>query len=232
MNNLSYKKGVIDQNKDTYLLKRETEAFQTILVLNIYTKYRQSKIVLPQDKTHNLYVGLFVDGEGIVNGTYIKKVESNYIVLSSFPLKEGSVKLSFKCKLTSKQRWLDWDKKTWKDKVEESSDKINFQSFKRADDYYLRVKNYYDAGCKRKNYYVFKDELSIERLNCGDYRNPLPIDDTLYCDQYKNYLDPESELFCGFYQNGVPKEGPLSCNQSQNYTESLGNLNCDENQLG
>lgn len=236
MNKLSYKKGVIDQNyKNTnnYLLKREPDTFQTILVLNVYTKYRQSKITLPQEKSHKLYAGLFVDGEGIINGTYIKKAESNYIVLSTFVLKEGLVKLSFKCKLTSKQRWLDWSKETWQDKIEESSDKIDFKSFKRADDYYLRVKNYYDSGCKSPNYYVFKDPPApVEKLNCGDYRNDLPIDDTLYCDQYKNYLDPESELFCGFYQNGEPKEGPINCQQYQNFSTIISQENCEDAIVG
>jgi hypothetical protein len=236
MNYSAYKKGVIDQNyknSNNYLLKRESDTFLTIYQITIDCKYRQSKIFLSAAQISNLYVGLFVDGDGIINGTYIKKVESNYIVLSTFILKEGSVKLSFKCKLTSKQRWLDWNKETWKNKIEESSEKINFKEFKRADNYYLRVKNYYDAGCKRKNYYVYKDPPTpLQSLNCGDYANPLDPSDTLYCGQYKNGLDPEGPLFCGFYQNGEDSQGNLACQQYQNSNGILSQENCDEIETG
>lgn len=242
MNYTEYKKGIIDQNyknSNDYLLKREPTTLSTIYTTTVYFGnnpppkyessggYRQNKIKLSPAQLSNLYVGLFVDGEGIINGTYIKKVEANYILLSSFILKEGLIKLSFKCKLTSKQRWLDWDQETWKNKIEESNSKFDFKEFKRTDSYYLRVKNHYDAECKRKRYFVYKDPPVVPvNLECGDYVNDLPIDDTLYCDQYKNYLDPEAELFCGFYQNGEPSEGPIFCSQYQNHKEIEDNLNC------
>jgi hypothetical protein len=231
MNYLDYKKGVIDQNKknlEGYLLNREPDAFLTIFEISVFIRYRQSKIQLSSAQVSNLYPGLFVDGEGIVNGTYIKKIESNNVFLSGFILKQGIVKLSFKCKLTSKQRWLDWNKETWKNKIEESSDKIDFKAFKRPDNYYLRVKNYYDSRCKSKSYFVYKDPPTVaERLECGDYRNGLDPEDTLYCGQYQNGLPPEGPLFCGFYQNHLEPEGPVGCSQYQNHLDPDGNLFCD-----
>lgn len=234
MNYLDYKKGVIEQNSknsENYLLKREPDSFLTIFEVSVFVRYRQSKIQLSAAQASGLYVGLFVDGEGIVNGTYIKKIESNNIFLSGFILKQGIVKLSFKCKLTSRQRWLDWNKDTWREKIEESSEKIDFKAFKRPDNYYLRVKNYYDSRCKSKSYFVYKDPPVVaERLECGDYRNGLDPEDTLYCGQYKNGLDPEGPLFCGFYQNHLEAQGPINCQQYQNHLDPNEDLVCGEYQ--
>jgi hypothetical protein len=231
MNYLDYKSRVIEQNKkdsENYFLRRRPDSFLTISEINVFIKYRQSKIQLTNAQISNLYVGLFVDGEGIINGTYIKSIDSNSIILSGFILKQGMTKLSFKCKLSSEQRWLDWNKNTWKNKIEDSSEKINFKSFKRPDNYYLRVKNYYDSRCKSKPYFVYKDSpVSPDKINCGDYINNLDPEDILYCDQYKNHVAPEGPLFCDFYQNYLKPDGTISCSQYQNHLKATDDLSCN-----
>lgn len=243
MNNLLYKKNLIEQkykDRESYSLKRDENRFHIYYNIKVNAKYGQSKFLISTHDAKSLIINSYVEGPGLFDGVFIKKLEKNILTLSRPVLSYGNIVLTFKCKLNTGDRWLDWNKDTWREKISESQRIFPIDSYQSQNSYFLKVKNYYESRCPYpiETYFVRDEEVvDIGKLYCGQsFVNTYNIE-TIGCGE-----DAKSagEAFCGNVHNhtnnietagcgeDTKSPGAAFCGEIQNQTNIISELGCED----
>lgn len=220
MNNISYKRKLIEKKynqRESYSLKREDDYFQKYYEIKINTKYGQNKFTVSPSEIKNLIKGSFVEGKGLFEGVFIQKIEQNSFYLSRPVLSFGIITLSFKCKLNLGDSWLDWNDKIWKEKIEESKAKFSFDDYKSSDNYFLKVKNYYESRCLYPELAYFVRE-----------KEQLEVLEEIYCGNSRVNTNNIENVNCG---ENIIYAGEAICNSSYNQLTPFTELICDDSQV-
>lgn len=217
MNNLLYKKNLIEKkykDRENYSLKRDDSNYQIYYNIKVNAKYGQSKFLISSNDIKSLIKNSLVNGPGLFEGTFIKKLEKNYLYLSRPVLSYGNVVLTFKCKLSLGDKWLDWSQDTWREKISDTKEIFSLDRYKNQDSYFLKVKNFYESRClyPAGTYFV---------------RGKEPIDtlDNAFCGQsFVNSYNVES-VSCG---EDVKSAGKAYCGDMHNHTSNVETAACGE----
>lgn len=216
MNSSSYKKNLVNikyKERENYSLKREPDSYNNYYKITLNAKYGQSKFLISSDDAKAIIIGSNVEGQGLFEKTFVKNIENNYLYLSRGILSYGSVTIIFKCKLNTLDRWLDWNKDTWREKIEYSQRTFHFNTYNSQDSYFLRVKNFYESRCLfPASSYIIRVEQPPEIFN-------------LYCGQSLVNTYNVENITCG---EDARYMGGATCVDSHNNTYNLESVTCGE----
>lgn len=217
MNNILYKQKLIEKKhteKDKYSLNRNNVYFQKYYEIKINVKYGQSKFLLSSNDIKNIKSETYAEGPGLFEGVFVKKIEQNYLYLSRPVLSYGMITISFKCKLSLGDSWLDWDTQTWQNKIDDSKSKFEFEKYNSQDSYFLRVKNHYESVClyPTQKYYVREKE-------------PIEVFENIYCGNSIVNTNNIEFIRCG---EDAKFAGSVECSGIYNQLSILDELYCED----
>lgn len=247
MKNLLYKKNLIEKkykDRENYSLKREDPTFQIYYNIKVNAKYGQIKFLISSNDAKALIVGSYVEGPGLFDGVFIKRLEKNNLMLSRPVLSYGNIVLTFKCKLSTGDKWLDWSKDTWREKINEAQRIFPNDLYKNQSSYFLKVKNYYESRCPYpiETYFVREKDVveTIDKLYCGQsFVNTYNIEQAncgedarsagnAFCGNTHSDVGNVESAACG---EDAKVMGNTFCGNSHNQTGSIEELGCEELQI-